>query len=355
MSLRTTTITGLLTDSRGTPIPSAIVTATLQGATNIYSTQDGSLVDPLPNPVSTALDGTFSLSLLPPGDLSPSGLFYQIVAGIFSIRTTPFPYSATALPLSTVAASSPTPSSTTTPVYDYLIDPGGVPIANATVTCKVSENAINTGNLVSLPANQYRRTTTDVNGYYQFNLIPSTNLAPAGVYYLIYENGAPKPKSIFVGSGGGTVNSLIITPSTPGAGATAQSSIAADQIEAQTFDTLSAGSNIVANLNRIRYVLSQYVGGASWHTTTLFAQLSPLVRQLGNISITGSVSSGSMTTDGLLNVGGNATVLGNLVVDGSITGAALPNAATVPPGAFAVWTTPWGRQSLNALHNGGFL
>lgn len=356
MSVRLTTVTGTLTGTGGAPLAGATVTASLVGplgATDFSYTGDGGaggiVISPAPVTTTTASDGTWSLALVAPGDLSPAACHYVVSASGLAITTTAFAYSATPLTLLSIDAGGSTPFSTTALIYDYVIDPAGNPVVGAKVTCRTSQNAINTTNNVSIPANVVLETTTGSNGYYSFNIVPNADLSPNGVYYLVYENGTTKAKAISVPSAGGLVNALQITPITPGSGVVAQNAIGADLTEAATFDTLGGSSTLVNNLDRIRWVLAQYTGGA-WDTATLFAQLDPLVQQLGNILIAGSITAnGGLVTSGLLSVGGNAVVDGALTVNGSLVGAAVPNVATVPSGASAMYTTPHGRMTFGNL------
>lgn len=346
---RTTTVTGTLVDSSDTPLPNKTITATLTGAEDPYITSTGTIVSADAVTTITDMSGDWSLDLLSPGDLSPTGLYYIVTATNFLIVTTSFAYSASPVDITTISASSPTPSSSTVLVYDYVIDPAGNPVIAASVICKINRNAIDTINNNSVGIAAQLSTLTDINGYYAFNLIPNGSLSPLGTYYNIYEDGSIQPKSIITGVSGGLVNQLIVTPTTPGANVVSQSSISADLTELAAFVSLTTGSDITDNLDRIRYILSSYTGG-DWFTETLFAQLNPASRQAGNISINGSITADTgLSTAGVLSVGGNGTITGTLTVNGSLLGTSVPNVGTIPPGAVAVYTTPRGRQTLGSL------
>lgn len=346
---RTTTITGTLVDSSDNPLANKTITATLTGADDPYITSTGIVISSDAVTTITASDGTWSLNLLSPGDLSPTRLYYIVTSVNFLLITTSFAYSASPVAITTLSSSAPTPSSSTVLVYDYIINPAGDPLVAVPVVCKININAFDTINNNSVGVAAQLSTLTDTNGYYAFNLIPNGDLDPIGTYYNVYENNSLQPKSIVTGDSGGIVNELRITPSTPGASPLSQSSIGADLAEVAAFVSLTSTSTIVANLERIRAILAAYTGD-DWFTETLFAQLNPATRQSGNLNINGSITAAAgLSTSGVLSVGGNATISGTTTVSGSLLGSAVPNVATVPTGAFAIYTTPHGRQTLGAF------
>lgn len=163
-------------------------------------------------------EGGWHLFVIAPGDLSTANLYYKINLNGVSIITTSFDYSSSPVLLDTLYASSPPSSTTVAAMTGYVLTASGVPAPGITVTAYLSTSAIYTGTGETISSGVAIQTTTDNNGFYSLNLIPSSLLTPTTSYYTITEGNSGSAKTIQVPVDGGAVNSNIVTPSPPSGG-----------------------------------------------------------------------------------------------------------------------------------------
>jgi len=157
--------------------------------------------------------GGWHMSVLALGDLLPAtGLTYVVTENGVVNSIAAFAYSATSLQASSLYATSVATPTPTAALTGYVLDPGGNPRSGVGVTAKLSMDGVSTvtGNTVS--SNTPITATTDGNGLYALNLVPTDRMTPAGLYYTVLEGPNAVAKTISASHLGGTVNGSLTTP-----------------------------------------------------------------------------------------------------------------------------------------------
>lgn len=173
--------------------------------------------------------GQYRLNLISPADLLPATGYYTLQQGVNTVKTTSFAYSSTPVLASTLYASTPAPSTPTTAMTGYVLDVGGNGLAGIQVTATLSApGGTSTVSSVDIPAGSQFNATTDINGAYTLNVIPTDRMTPGGLYYTVVVGNSRPGKTIAAPNAGGTVNGNIITP------------VAATQTVAATLSPVSA-------------------------------------------------------------------------------------------------------------------
>lgn len=92
-------------------------------------------------------------------------------------------------------------------VFDYLIDTAGKAVKGVTVNCTLTANGESVTSPVVNIGPVQQSTTTDQNGYWQFNLVPNASLTPANSVYAVqtpfnsYDISVPSSAGPFQSSG----------------------------------------------------------------------------------------------------------------------------------------------------------
>lgn len=79
------------------------------------------------------------------------------------------------------------PSPVTIPVYGHVYNPDGTPLESATVTARLEQKSTYKDE-IELTTEEVS-TTTDIDGYWELQLIETTNMSPAGSKYVITVTG----------------------------------------------------------------------------------------------------------------------------------------------------------------------
>lgn len=338
-------ITGTLVDATGVPLSDQEIDASLDIDFTSTIVYDPAFLSVMPLQVSTttANDGTWSLGVIAPEDLSSPDIGYIFSAEGFSATTGPFAYTSSPLPLTDILDDpAPNPEIVAT-IYGYVTSPSGLPQNNINVLVGLTQTATSMTTDDIIDASTILNTSTNQYGYWSLDVIPTTLLDPNTTRYTVVE-GFGSPKIIAVTISGGNVNTLItndiVAPLVP----LTTSSIAADLVENDTtFTVIDQNSTLLTNMDNIRAILAKH-SGTRWFDIFTYAIMSPLLAQIGSMNISGTADgeSGLLTSGTLL--AGTTTITGNLTLNGTTHFA-----NQLPAGSTAVYTTTHGRQTLGAF------
>lgn len=335
-------LTGKLVDTRGAPVAGVGMRALLNmdpQSTIAYVPDELSVV-PLAVASTTALDGTFTLRLVAPGDLNVANLSYVVSATgpvSFSAPTGSFAYQSANLPLSSLLASPAPPSDTYCTVSGYVVDPSGMPVAGAYVAVGTTQEAVSLAG-TPVDASAPVLAASDADGFWSVRVIPTTSLLPANTYYTVSE-GAGTPRIISVGPSGGYANALVVNVRAAHLVPLGAASVAVDSVENQSDDAIDQYATMLATLDRIRAVLAAH-SGLTWHDAPASVRIGLVSPQSGSMAATGVVYPQSALLDAGDLSAGSMHVAGILNVHGTLAAG-----NTIPAGAYTVYTTPHGRQA----------
>jgi hypothetical protein len=102
-------------------------------------------------------------------------------------------------------------------------------------------------------------------------------------------------QTLHVGTAG---QALTVVTGEPVWGTIPQTSVQSESTEAATNDTLTGGTSLLNQLNRLRYQLAQ-LGTGAWNTLRAMVQLSPSSQQTGTINVSGEIQGGDLKAGGL--------------------------------------------------------
>jgi hypothetical protein len=102
-------------------------------------------------------------------------------------------------------------------------------------------------------------------------------------------------QTLHVGTAG---QALTVVTGEPAWGTIPQTTVQSESTEAATNDTLTGGTSLLNQLNRIRYQLAQ-LGTGAWNTLRAMVQLSPSSQQTGTINVSGEIQGSDLKAGGL--------------------------------------------------------
>jgi hypothetical protein len=97
---------------------------------------------------------------------------------------------------------------------------------------------------------------------------------------------------------GTTGQALTVVTGEPAWGTIPQTTVQSESTEAATNDTLTGGTSLLNQLNRLRYQLAQ-LGTGAWNTLRAMVQLSPSSQQTGTINVSGEIQGSDLKAGGL--------------------------------------------------------
>lgn len=184
MSTRVTTIQDVVNDITNTPVPYAAVSIKLvvPGGVRATDNQGYSIAKILIN-LTADVSGVWAQALIPPGDITPAGCYYQIVENGVTINSPSFAYSGSPIAVSTwFVAASVDPTQLLMYLQLAVIDNSYD--SNDTVTYSISDNCIWTAKGIGLVKGVTYPVATDTQGRAFIYLVPNSLLNPNNVPYI---------------------------------------------------------------------------------------------------------------------------------------------------------------------------
>lgn len=292
--------TGRLCTITGTALlANAPITANLRtwGKSSTQTATGYSLID-IPITVYSDYNGNFALTLLPPGDMSPTNLYYVININGAIITTTSFPYFSGTKDISLITERATPP--TTAIMYGYIknVSNMGIPYSPAEISLDRSCLDITTG--ITILQNMLISKYTDANGVYSAPLIPTDNLFPYGRYYQVNESNSLNYKDFTVPEAGGLIDNAIITNEIVGNITYPLEYIPADINEPASI--LPTPTTIYDSLTRIRGEIQALIG-VPWQGIGNYISTREFAIEgsnTGNLLSSGTINiTNSLTTQGI--------------------------------------------------------
>lgn len=338
-------ITGTLVDATGTALPDQEIDAALDIPSTSSISYDPAFLSVMPLLISTitASDGTWSMELIAPEDLSVPEIGYIFTGLGFTASTGSFAWQSSPLPLTDILDNpAPNPEILAT-IYGFITDPSGLPKEGVAVSIGVTQEATSNTTDAIVDASTIITTSSDQNGYWTVDLIPTTLLTPSTTLYSVIE-GMGTPKLIAFTTSGGNVNTLVVNNPTGNLIPLTSTSVSADLVEDDSgYITPDNTSTLLTNMNNIRSILAKHSGGR-WYDIYTWVTMSPSSAETGSMHITGTADAQSgLLTSGTLSAA-SAIITNNLTLNGKTT-----TSNTIPTGSTMVYTTQHGRQTLGSL------